>query len=79
MPVVVMIMVMVVVMIVPPVPIFLLLIVASLAELAMVAVRLDLPALVVDNFVVIPHVVVLISGVICGIRSPRCTATEHYG
>jgi hypothetical protein len=65
-------------MIVPPSPVFLLFIGVSLAKVSMVAMRLDLPMLVVDNFVAIPHMLVFVGPVVNAIRGAYCTAAEHH-
>jgi hypothetical protein len=68
----------IIVMIVPPGPVFPLLIGVPFFELSMVAVGFDLPTLVVDNFIAIPHMVVLVTRVVDAIRSAYCTAAEYH-
>lgn len=61
---------------VAPGPLFFLLIPASLLEVSMVAAGFVLPTLVVENFVAIPRVRVLVSGIVNAIRSTDCTAAK---
>jgi hypothetical protein len=73
----------IIVMIMPPGPILFLLIGVSSVKVSMVTAGFNFPALVVNTFVAIPHMVVLVGRVIDAIRAraaqPLITKVEESG
>jgi hypothetical protein len=64
---------------VPPVPVFLLFVGLPLFVVHMLPVGVGLPLVVIDNFIVIPDVVVAVVGVVDPILRVRRTSGDHDG